>query len=139
MANKYPDYIMEKCRQRLGLKPEDTSEDCYINSYTPSEAFDECCKWHGFIGYGNTLLGWVEDCFNIDLKREVAEQLKKRTAMTNAEKIQKMTTWELAEFIYDVSNHATPITTCNNECEKCECTDAYCINGIGEWLNSTTN
>lgn len=55
--------------------------------------------------------------------------------MTNAEKIKSMSTWELAEFIHSVSCNSTKITTCNDECAKCEYSDSYCINGIGEWLN----
>lgn len=54
--------------------------------------------------------------------------------MTNFEKIKQMTTWELAKFIYKVSNNDTKITTCNDECKSCEYSDGYCINGIGEWL-----
>ena len=55
--------------------------------------------------------------------------------MTNLERLQKKTAWEMAEFIYDVSNGNTKITTCDRECGKCEFSDGYCINGIGEWLN----
>lgn len=54
--------------------------------------------------------------------------------MTNLEKIQKMTAWQLAEFLYGVSENEKEITTCHDECDKCECSDGYCINGIGEWL-----
>jgi malate/lactate dehydrogenase len=56
--------------------------------------------------------------------------------MTNADKIRKMSNWELAEFIYNVSNEATQITTCKKECKKCEYSEAYCIFKIGEWLIS---
>lgn len=54
--------------------------------------------------------------------------------MSNEEKIRNMSRWELAEFIFNVSNGATKITTCTNECRECEYTDSYCINCIGEWL-----
>ena len=56
--------------------------------------------------------------------------------MTNADKIRAMSNQELAEFIYDVSNGATQITTCKEECEKCEYSDGYCTYQIGEWLIS---
>ena len=56
--------------------------------------------------------------------------------MNNADKIRAMSNWELAEFIYDVSNGATQITTCKEECEKCEYSDGYCTYQIGEWLIS---
>ena len=40
--------------------------------------------------------------------------------MTNADKIRNMSNWELAEFIYNVSNGATKISTCEEECAECE-------------------
>lgn len=54
--------------------------------------------------------------------------------MTNEEKIRNMSRWELAEFIYKVSSGATEITTCKEECDKCEHSDGWCISNIGEWL-----
>ena len=65
--NRYPENIMQRCRERLGLEPDDTSRDSEINIYSPREAFDECCNWEGLICWGDTLLGWVEDCFGIEL------------------------------------------------------------------------
>ena len=56
--------------------------------------------------------------------------------MTNADKIRNMSNWELAEFIYNVSNGATKISTCEEERANCEYTDDYCIYQIGEWLIS---
>lgn len=47
-----------------------------------------------------------------------------------------MSIWELAEFIYNVSNGATQITTCKEECKKCEYSNEHCIFQIGEWLIS---
>lgn len=59
--------------------------------------------------------------------------------MTNEEYIKNMSTWDLAEFIYDVSNNATKITNCDKECAKCEYSDAWCISEIGEWLKEQKN
>lgn len=56
--------------------------------------------------------------------------------MTNADRIRAMSNWELAEFIYNVSNGATQITTCKEECKKCEYSNEHCIFQIGEWLIS---
>ena len=52
--------------------------------------------------------------------------------MTNADRIRNMTNSELAEFIYNVSNGATKISTCDKECAKCEYSDDYCTYQIGE-------
>ena len=56
--------------------------------------------------------------------------------MTNADRIRAMSNLELAEFIYNVSNGATKISTCCERCAVCEKTDEYCIYQIGEWLIS---
>ena len=54
--------------------------------------------------------------------------------MTNAEKIRQMSEWELAEFIYSVSEGETKITTCNKECRNCEFSESWCVSNIAEWL-----
>ena len=46
--------------------------------------------------------------------------------MTNADRIRAMSNWELAEFIYNVSNGATKISTCEEKCAECEYSDGYC-------------
>ncbi len=59
--------------------------------------------------------------------------------MTNADRIRNMTNWELAEFIHNVSNGGTEISTCEEDCAKCVCLDDYCIYMIGEWLISESD
>lgn len=54
--------------------------------------------------------------------------------MTIEEHIKEMTTWELAEFIYKVSNGDIKISKCEKECGKCNFSDAYCISEIAEYL-----
>lgn len=54
--------------------------------------------------------------------------------MTNGDKIRQMSNWDLAEFIYNVSNGDTKISVCKDECAKCEYSSSYCISQIGEWL-----
>ena len=56
--------------------------------------------------------------------------------MTNADRIRNMSNWELAKFIYYVSNGATKISTCEEKCAECEYADGYGIYQIGEWLIS---
>lgn len=67
MTQKYPDEIMERCRKRLDLQPDDTSRDDEINMYSPREAFTECCNWEGIIGWADTFMDWIEHYFNINL------------------------------------------------------------------------
>ena len=59
--------------------------------------------------------------------------------MTNADEIRNMNNCELAQFIYNVSNGATKISTCDKECAKCEYSEDYCIYQIGEWLISESD
>lgn len=47
-----------------------------------------------------------------------------------------METWELAEFLKDVSDNATEISVCKEECKNCTYTDDWYISQIGEWLLS---
>ena len=56
--------------------------------------------------------------------------------MTNADKIRAMSNWELAEFIYNVSNNLVKISTCEEDCELCKSSESYCTYQIGEWLIS---
>lgn len=56
--------------------------------------------------------------------------------MKNIEKIKNMETWELAEFLKDVSDNATEISVCEEECKNCTYTDNWCISQIGDWLLS---
>lgn len=71
--NKYPDYIMKKIRQRMGLEEDDTSIDDSINKMSKDSVFDKVLGWEGFIGYTDTIKGWVEDIYNVELKVEEEE------------------------------------------------------------------
>ena len=59
--------------------------------------------------------------------------------MTNADKIRNMSNYELAEFIFNVSNGTTKISTCEEECANCAYSDNYCTYMIGEWLISESD
>lgn len=59
--------------------------------------------------------------------------------MTNEEKIIRMSRWELAKFLFDVSEGEAEMTNCEKECESCEMSDAWCISEIAEWLKGEAN
>lgn len=63
----YPEWIMNKVRQRLGLEPGDMSKDSEINDMTHDSVLDHCLEWEGIIGYGYTIRGWIKDIYGIDL------------------------------------------------------------------------
>ena len=60
--NKYPNYIMERVRMRLGLKSNDTHEDDYINNeLSAMEVFEHVLEWEGIIGYASFICDLVFD------------------------------------------------------------------------------
>lgn len=66
--NKYPEYVMGKLRQRLGLEKDDTNEDTDIMNYTPSEAFYEVLGWDGLLGgWDSQIKQYIRDIYKIDL------------------------------------------------------------------------
>lgn len=67
MANRYEDHIMRYVRENLGLEPDDTSRDEEISNMSQSEVLDRVLTWHGLCNYGDTVLNWVDDIFNVDL------------------------------------------------------------------------
>ena len=62
---KYPDYIMEKVRQHLGLESYDTSRDAEINGMTHDSVFDHVLEWEGIIGYQFQIVSWVAAIYGI--------------------------------------------------------------------------
>ena len=71
----YPEYIMRKLRQRLGLEEDDTSRDTEINMYSPNEAFEEILIWEGFIGWSEIIKSWIEDIYKVDLNEASMKNL----------------------------------------------------------------
>jgi hypothetical protein len=65
---KYPDYIMQKLRQRRGLEPYNTSQDADINLMSKHEAFGGCLEWEGIIGYEYAITYWIQDIYGIVLQ-----------------------------------------------------------------------
>lgn len=63
----YPNYIMEKVRQHLGLEPYDTSRDEEINSMSHRSILDHCLEWEGIIGYTGQIIGWIDDIYGVSL------------------------------------------------------------------------
>ena len=70
------------------------------------------------------------------LIRELGVSGYRIVGITNADRIRAMTNWELAEFIYNVSNNLVKISTCEEDCELCKSSESYCTYKIGEWLIS---
>lgn len=65
--NRYPEYIMKKLRQHLGLESNDTSRDDEINTYSGNEAFEGVLEWEGICGYTEFIKMWIQDIYEIDL------------------------------------------------------------------------
>ena len=65
---KYPEYIMAKIRQRMGLESEDTSLDWRITKMSKMEVFNQVLLWEGLIGFDYALPHWIKDIFGVDLE-----------------------------------------------------------------------
>ncbi len=66
-APAYPDYIMQRVRQHLGLEEYDTSRDEEINNMSHNEVFKHVLEWEGIIGYDYAIHGWIKDIYGVDL------------------------------------------------------------------------
>lgn len=66
---KYPENIMRMVRGSLGLESDDTSRDGEIESMSQREVFNHICTWEGLIGYGSTILGWINQIYGVDLDK----------------------------------------------------------------------
>jgi len=67
---KYSESIMDRCRQRLGLKEGDTSCDLDIAGWSRNKVFGECLAWEGIIGYSLMIRNWIEEIYGIELDEE---------------------------------------------------------------------
>lgn len=67
---KYPEYIMERLRQRYDLDADETSMDWKFEKWPKEKVFREVLEWEGICGYSNWLLGLVEDIYGIELKED---------------------------------------------------------------------
>ncbi len=68
MNQDYPEYILQKLRQRQDLDEDDTSMDETFQDMQPDQVFKECLEWEGICGYTSTILGWIADIYGIYLK-----------------------------------------------------------------------
>lgn len=59
--------------------------------------------------------------------------------MNNFSIIKKMNEFELADFIYDVSEGYTRISTCKDNCDSCKKSEEKCIGLIKEWLEQDSD
>lgn len=58
---KYSEYIMRNVRERLGLEPDDTSEDDRVEEMSSYEVIDHYLKWEGIIGYTHEIISLVTE------------------------------------------------------------------------------
>ncbi len=65
---KYPNYLMEKVRQQIGLESYDASRDAEINEMPHDTVLNSCLIWEGIIGYTFTLKNWIKDIYGVTLE-----------------------------------------------------------------------
>ena len=64
---RYPDYIIDKVRQHLGLEHNDVSRDAEINGMSHNTVFTHVLEWEGIIGYQYTIPQWITDIYGVEL------------------------------------------------------------------------
>ena len=64
----YPNYIMEKVRQYLGVESYDISRDEQIGAMSRNSVLDACLEWEGIIGYGYTIRDWIKEIYGVTLE-----------------------------------------------------------------------
>ena len=67
---KYPENIMRMVRGNLDLELDDKSRDGEIVAMSKQEVFSRVCEWEGFVGYGDTIIKWINQIYGIDLRKE---------------------------------------------------------------------
>ena len=67
---KYPENIMRMVRESLDLEPDDTRRDGEIDLMTNREIFEAICNYEGLIGYADTIIGWINQIYGVDLRNE---------------------------------------------------------------------
>lgn len=63
---EYPEYIMKRLRQNMGLEPEDSSMDKEIDIMSPGEVVDRVLEWEGIIGYSQLITDLIFDVYGFD-------------------------------------------------------------------------
>lgn len=63
----YPNSIMRRLRERMGLDPDDNSRDEEIELMSKREVFENILEWEGFIGYTSSIIQWINDIFDVNL------------------------------------------------------------------------
>lgn len=68
LLEKYPEHLVEYVRQNFGLEKDDTSLDGDILTMKKDVFFRRVLNWKGLINWGDTILDWVQDIYNVELK-----------------------------------------------------------------------
>lgn len=64
---KYSERVMRNVRQNMGLEPNDTSEDKFIEALGRHEVLDKFLTWEGIIGYTNKIEDAISNIYGVNL------------------------------------------------------------------------
>ena len=64
---KYSERVMRNVRENMGLEPDDTSKDKYIESLGRHEVLDRFLTLEGIIGYTNKIEDAIIDIYHVYL------------------------------------------------------------------------
>lgn len=68
---KYPESIMRDVRKNLGIDEMNTSRDLEIYQMDRKDVLNAVCTWNGLIGYGSTVIDWIEKIYQIELQDQI--------------------------------------------------------------------
>lgn len=64
---KYSERVMKNVRESVGLEPNDTSQDKFIEALGRHEVLDRFLIWEGIIGYTNMIEDAISNIYRVDL------------------------------------------------------------------------
>ena len=67
MNQNYPEYILQRLKDRRDMDYEDKTRDDEFQNLSPREVLEELLEWEGICGYTARILTWIEDVYKIKL------------------------------------------------------------------------
>ncbi|WP_461199308.1 hypothetical protein [Enterococcus sp. N249-2] len=59
---------MKTLRKRAGLNEADKTHDHELNAMSNADVLNDVATWNGLLGYGDTIIRWIEDIYGIELQ-----------------------------------------------------------------------
>lgn len=67
MNQNYPEYIIQRLKDRRDIDYSDKTRDEEFQNMSPREVFEDILEWEGICGYTSLILTWIEDIYKVKL------------------------------------------------------------------------